>query len=108
MSHAYVKNTYTLLTRIEVLKIPCTPCTRPFSPYITRDFEYTVPCVHCVYLVCTITERGRMRMREQLNDLLVKIQRIAIEENIVEIICYVDKINELLGDNYEIYKLSED
>ena len=49
-----------------------------------------------------------MRLREQLNDLLVKIQRIAIEENIVEIICYVDKINELLGDNYEIYKLSED
>ena len=49
-----------------------------------------------------------MRMREQLNDLLVKIQRIAIEENIVEIICYVDKINELLDDNYEIYKLSED
>lgn len=47
-------------------------------------------------------------MREQLNDLLVKIQRIAIEENIVEIICYVDKINELLDDNYEIYKLSED
>lgn len=47
-------------------------------------------------------------MREQLNDLLVKIQRIAIEENIVEIICYVDKINELLSDNYEIYKLSED
>ena len=40
-------------------------------------------------------------MREQLNDLLVKIQRIAIEENIVEIICYVDKINELLDDNYE-------
>lgn len=47
-------------------------------------------------------------MKEELNSLLVKIEQIALEENIPDIILCVDKINKLLGDDYEIYKLGDD
>lgn len=47
-------------------------------------------------------------MKEELNSLLVKIEQIAIEENIPDIIYYIDEISKLLGDDYEIYKLGDD
>lgn len=47
-------------------------------------------------------------MKEELNSLLVKIEQIAIEENVPDIVYYIDKISKLLGDNYEIYKLGDD
>lgn len=47
-------------------------------------------------------------MKEELNGLLVKIEQIAIEENIPDIIYYMNEINKLLGDDYEIYKLGDD
>ena len=46
-------------------------------------------------------------MKEELNDLLIKIEKIAIDENIPDIIYCVEKINDILGDDYEIYKLGE-
>ena len=47
-------------------------------------------------------------MKEEINSLLVKIEQIAIEENIPDIAKYVEEISELLGDDYEIYKLGDD
>lgn len=47
-------------------------------------------------------------MKEELNSLLVKIEQIAIEENIPDIIYCMNEINKLLGDDYEIYKLGDD
>lgn len=47
-------------------------------------------------------------MKEKLNSLLVKIEQIAIEENMSDIIYYIDEISKLLGDDYEIYKLGDD
>ena len=47
-------------------------------------------------------------MKEKLNSLLVKIEQIAIEENIPDIIGCIDEISKLLGDDYEIYKLGDD
>lgn len=47
-------------------------------------------------------------MKEKLNSLLVKIEEIAIEENIPDIIGCIDEISKLLGDDYEIYKLGDD
>ena len=47
-------------------------------------------------------------MKEELNSLLVKIEEIAIEENIPDIIYYIDEISKLLADDYEIYKLGDD
>jgi hypothetical protein len=51
---------------------------------------------------------GGFEMKEELNSLLVKIEQIAIEENIPDIICCIDEISKLLGDDYEIYKLGDD
>ena len=47
-------------------------------------------------------------MKEELNSLLVKIEQIAIEENISDIIYYIEEISKLLGNDYEIYKLGDD
>lgn len=47
-------------------------------------------------------------MKEELNSLLVKIEQIALEENIPDIIGCIEKISKLLGDDYEIYKLGDD
>lgn len=58
--------------------------------------------------VCTTTKIGGFEMKEELNSLLVKIEQIAIEENIPDIICYIDEISKLLGDDYEIHKLGDD
>jgi hypothetical protein len=58
--------------------------------------------------VCTTTKIGGVEMKEELNSLLVKIEQIAIEENIPDIIGCIDEISKLLGDDYEIYKLGDD
>jgi hypothetical protein len=47
-------------------------------------------------------------MKEELNELLIKIKQIALEKDIYDIIYCVDEITELLGDDYEIYKLEND
>lgn len=46
-------------------------------------------------------------MQEQLNSLLVKIKEIALEEEIYDIVKLIEDISDLLGDDYEIYKLGE-
>lgn len=44
-------------------------------------------------------------MEEKLNDLLIRIKNIALEEEIYDIVDLINEVNDLLGDNYEIYKL---
>lgn len=46
-------------------------------------------------------------MQEQLNDLLVRIKEIALNEEIYQIVKLVEDISDLLGDDYEIYKLCD-
>jgi len=46
-------------------------------------------------------------MQEQLNSLLVKIEEIALEKEIYDIVELIKEISDLLGDDYEIYKLGD-
>lgn len=46
-------------------------------------------------------------MQEQLNSLLVRIKEIALDEEIYDIVKLVEDISDLLGDDFEIYKLSD-
>ncbi len=45
-------------------------------------------------------------MKEELNALLVKIEQLAREKDEFEIIKAIQDIIELLGEDYEIYKLN--
>ena len=44
-------------------------------------------------------------MEEKLNDLLTRIKNIALEKEVYDIVDLINEANDLLGDNYEIYKL---
>ena len=44
-------------------------------------------------------------MQQELNNLLIEIKKIALEKEEYYIIKLIDEICDLLGDNYEIYKL---
>lgn len=46
-------------------------------------------------------------MQQELNNLLIEIKNIALEKEEYYIIKLIDEISDLLGDNYEIYKLEE-
>jgi hypothetical protein len=46
-------------------------------------------------------------MQQELNNLLIEIKKIALEKEEYYIIKLIDDISDLLGDNYEIYKLEE-
>ena len=46
-------------------------------------------------------------MQQELNNLLIEIKKIALEKEEYYIIKLIDDISDLLGDNYEIYKLED-
>lgn len=46
-------------------------------------------------------------MQQELNNLLIEIKKIALEKEEYYIIKLIDEISDLLGDNYEIYKLED-
>ena len=46
-------------------------------------------------------------MQQELNNLLIEIKKIALEKEEYYIIKLIDEICDLLGDNYEIYKLED-
>ena len=46
-------------------------------------------------------------MQEQFNSLLVRIKEIALEKEIYDIVKLIEDISDLLGDDYEIYKLGD-
>jgi len=51
-------------------------------------------------------EEGNI-MQEQFNSLLVRIKEIALEKEIYDIVKLIEDISDLLGDDYEIYKLGD-
>lgn len=48
-----------------------------------------------------------IEIKEQINDLLVRIKQIALDEEIYDIVKLVEDISVLLGDDFEIYKLGD-
>lgn len=48
-----------------------------------------------------------IEIKEQINDLLVRIEQIALDEEIYDIVKLIEEISELLGEDYEIYKLGD-
>lgn len=103
----YKNNIYTLLTRIEVKKQWGQWGHSAFALILQcnsrhHNSEDTARTTGDSYMI------GGLEMKEELNSLLVKIEQIAIEENIPDIIYCIDKISKLLGDDYEIYKLGDD
>ena len=52
-----------------------------------------------------VYRRKEIDMQEQLNSLLVEIEDIALKKDIQEIVDLIEEIGDLLGDDYEIYKL---
>ena len=46
-------------------------------------------------------------MQQELNNLLIEMKKIALEKEEYYIIKLIDEISDLLGDNYEIYKLED-
>ena len=47
-------------------------------------------------------------MQQELNNLLIEIKKIALEKEEYYIIKLIDDISNLLGNNFEIYKLGDD
>lgn len=46
-------------------------------------------------------------IKEEIIDLLIKIKSIALDEEVYDIVKLVEDISDLLGDDFEIYKLGD-